>query len=130
MKLKKVILGEEMPDKDDPKYKERYEKEVEAGRKVAKALGIGTLTYRFQMWANRHSKAFFIGVLMLIAFIVLVSLMRLALATKIPTSTTHAVERQEQVLRKTKKFQELERQSRSQPDSHNSHEIEPYSAFR
>ena len=26
--FKKMILGEEMPDKDDPKYKEKYEKDV------------------------------------------------------------------------------------------------------
>ena len=28
MSWKKMILGEKMPDKDDPKYKERYENEV------------------------------------------------------------------------------------------------------
>ena len=43
MSLKKIIIGEPMPDKNDPKYKERYEREVEAGRKFAekilKALG-------------------------------------------------------------------------------------------
>ena len=26
-----MLVGEEMPDKNDPKYKERYEKEVAAG---------------------------------------------------------------------------------------------------
>ena len=31
-----MIIGEKMPDKDDPKYKKRYESEVEAGRKTAK----------------------------------------------------------------------------------------------
>ena len=30
--FKKFILGEKMPDKDDPKYKDRYEKEVNAER--------------------------------------------------------------------------------------------------
>ena len=28
MSWKKMIFGEKMPDKDDPKYKERYEREV------------------------------------------------------------------------------------------------------
>ena len=32
MGLKKIIMGEPMPDKNDPKYKERYEREVEAGK--------------------------------------------------------------------------------------------------
>lgn len=26
MSLKKIIIGEPMPDKNDPKYKERYER--------------------------------------------------------------------------------------------------------
>ena len=30
-----MLVGEEMPDKNDPKYKGRYEKEVAAGRKFA-----------------------------------------------------------------------------------------------
>lgn len=29
MSLKRMVLGEQMPSKDDPKYKERYEKEKE-----------------------------------------------------------------------------------------------------
>lgn len=34
--FKRLLFGEKMPDKDDPKYKERYEKEVETGRKFAR----------------------------------------------------------------------------------------------
>ena len=30
-----MIMGEPMPDKNDPKYKDRYEREVEAGRQFA-----------------------------------------------------------------------------------------------
>ncbi len=30
MGWKKLIMGEKMPDKNDPRYKERYEKEVSA----------------------------------------------------------------------------------------------------
>ena len=29
--FKRLLFGEKMPDKDDPKYKARYEKEVETG---------------------------------------------------------------------------------------------------
>ena len=35
MNIKKIIAGEQMPDKNDPRYKEQYEREVEAGRKFA-----------------------------------------------------------------------------------------------
>ena len=36
---KKFIMGEKMPDKDDPQYKERYEKDVDAGRRFARWSG-------------------------------------------------------------------------------------------
>ena len=42
-----MLLGEKMPDRNDPKYKERYERDVEAGRKFAKATRI-TVVYRHQ----------------------------------------------------------------------------------
>lgn len=32
-----MLFGEKMPDKNAPQYKERYERDVEAGRKFAKA---------------------------------------------------------------------------------------------
>ena len=38
MGFKKILFGEKVPDKDDPKYKERYEKDVAAGQNFAKAL--------------------------------------------------------------------------------------------
>ena len=40
MGWKKLIFGEKMPDRDDPKYAERYKKEVEAGKKAARFLRI------------------------------------------------------------------------------------------
>ena len=48
MSWKKMILGEKMPDKDDPKYKERYENEVETGRKFARWSGIDRFAARVQ----------------------------------------------------------------------------------
>ena len=38
--FKQMLIGEKMPDKDDPKYKERYERDVRAGRKFAKMCRI------------------------------------------------------------------------------------------
>ena len=35
MGFKRIIMGDPMPDKNDPKYRERYEKEVEAGKQFA-----------------------------------------------------------------------------------------------
>ena len=42
MDIKKVLMGEKMPDKNDPQYREQYEREVRAGQKFgspAKACG-------------------------------------------------------------------------------------------
>ena len=36
--FKQMLIGEKMPDKDDPKYKERYERDVRAGRKFVIAI--------------------------------------------------------------------------------------------
>ena len=30
-----MLFGEKMPDKNDPRYKERYERDVNAGREFA-----------------------------------------------------------------------------------------------
>ena len=38
--FRRMLFGEQMPDKNDPKYKERYERDVDAGRKFAKATRI------------------------------------------------------------------------------------------
>ena len=53
-----MIFGDKMPDKGDPKYKERYEKEVAAGRKFAKAARLDRLAADVQTFANGHKKLF------------------------------------------------------------------------
>lgn len=58
MGLKKIIVGEPMPDKNDPKYKDRYEREVEAGRKFASASGISWAAKRVQEWGQSHKVSF------------------------------------------------------------------------
>ena len=57
-KWKNIILGEKMPDKDDPKYRDRYEKDVEAGRKFARATRIDRLAGHVQRFAERHRGVF------------------------------------------------------------------------
>ena len=55
---KKFIMGEKMPDKDDPQYKDRYEKDVDAGRRFARWSGLDRLAAKVQDFANKHTKAF------------------------------------------------------------------------
>ena len=49
MGWKKFFLGEPMPDKNDPKYRERYEREVKAGRVFADKTGISWLAQRLPL---------------------------------------------------------------------------------
>ncbi|MDY3936649.1 MAG: hypothetical protein SOZ07_08395 [Prevotella sp.] len=62
MGFKKIIIGEPMPDKNDPKYKERYEKEVEAGKQFAEKSGLNWLAMKIQTLANRHRVGFLVTV--------------------------------------------------------------------
>ena len=58
MSWKKIIIGEKMPDKNDPKYKERYEREVAAGRKFAEKVGINWCARKLQEWGQSHKVTF------------------------------------------------------------------------
>lgn len=42
--FRRMLFGEKMPDKNDPQYKERYERDVNAGRKFAQATRLDKLT--------------------------------------------------------------------------------------
>ena len=64
-KWKNIILGEKMPDKDDPKYREKYEKDVEAGRKFARITRIDRLAGHVQRFAERH-RGVFLGIVIAI----------------------------------------------------------------
>ena len=61
MGWKKLIFGEKMPDKDDPKYAERYKKEVEAGKKTARFLRIDKMAGCAQRLACKHPR-WFLGI--------------------------------------------------------------------
>ena len=63
--LRKMILGEKMPSKDDPKYRETYERDVEAGRKFAKRTRLDRLVGHIQKFADRHS-GLFLGIVLAI----------------------------------------------------------------
>ena len=63
--LRKMILGEKMPSKDDPKYRETYERDVEAGRQFAKRTRLDRLVGHFQKFADRHS-GLFLGIVLAI----------------------------------------------------------------
>ncbi len=58
--FRRMLFGEKMPDKDDPQYKERYERDVNAGRKFAKATRIDKAVAKVQGFANAHRTLFLV----------------------------------------------------------------------
>lgn len=95
----KMIVGEPMPDKNDPIYKERYEKEVEAGRKFAKAIHIDKAASRVQTFANANSKAFLIIVFGFVIGCFLFNISRIIMVYTSEKSKTSVVEKQEQAIK-------------------------------
>lgn len=55
-----MLFGEKMPDKNDPQYKGRYERDVTAGRKFAKATRIDKVAAKVQGFANVHKTLFLV----------------------------------------------------------------------
>ena len=67
--FKKMLFGEKMPDKQDPKYKERYERDVAAGRKFAKTLRIDKAAAKVQKFADIHRTPFPLSLFRFVAVI-------------------------------------------------------------
>lgn len=95
-----MLIGEKMPDKNDPQYRERYEREVNAGQRFAKAARIDRLAMAVQNFANHHSKAFLVIVFGFVIFCFALNLYRFAHACNNQNVVPTATERQEHMLQK------------------------------
>ena len=100
--FKKMIIGEEMPDKDDPKYKEKYEKDVEAGRKFAKVTRIDKGVGYIQRFASRHRTLFLIIVFGFVISCLTFNIYNMVKAYNTQQEQKTATERQEEKLRELK----------------------------
>ena len=100
MGWKKLFVGEKMPDKDDPKYKQRYENEVNAGRKFARMMKLDVLAGTVQNFANNHRKLFLVIVFGLIIICLCLNIYRMAFVFNRQQSVQSATERQELILHK------------------------------
>lgn len=98
--FKKMLFGEKMPDKNDPQYRERYEKEVGAGRKFAKAMRIDRLAVCIQSFANSHRRTFLCLVFGFVILSFSFNMYRIVHAGSASHDKTTATERQEQMLQK------------------------------
>lgn len=101
MSWKKMILGEKMPDKDDPKYRKRYESEVEAGRKTARLLKIDKAAYGIQRFACKHPKWFLTMVFTIVVSCLTFNIYRVVAVSRIQKTEQHATatEQQEKILK-------------------------------
>lgn len=77
MSWKSFFVAEPMPDKYDPKYKERYQREVEAGEKFAQKSGISWLARCVQAWGQSHKIAFIVIVFGFVFMCFIVNAVRL-----------------------------------------------------
>ena len=98
-----MLVGEMMPDKDDPKYRQRYEEEVKAGRRFARTLKLDVLAVKVQQFANNHKRLFLVLVFGFILLSFGFNIYRMVMVYNHQQSTQSATERQEQLMRQRRK---------------------------
>lgn len=86
MEVKKMIFGEKIPDKDDPGYKEKHEKTVEAGKNFAKAVKLDKVAMKVQGFASGHPKLFLAFIFGFVLFSIGLNLYRMSTLLAISNS--------------------------------------------
>lgn len=113
MGWKKLIFGEKMPDKNDPGYAERYEREVGAGRKWARFLKIDKAAGYAQCFACRHPKVFLTLVFGIVIGCLTLNICRMVEIYNRPDNgqTVTATQHQEELLRQKRNRQTINTES-------------------
>lgn len=101
--FRRMLFGEKMPDKDDPQYKERYERDVDAGRKFAKATRIDRAAAKVQGFANTHRTLFLVLVFGFVIGAFAWNIYRLTVVYRHQPAGRTATEMQDSVLRQRHK---------------------------
>lgn len=100
MGWKKFFVGEAVPDKDDPKYKERYERDKAAGEKFARVSGLAWCAERIQRWATENRNAFLVVVFGFVIALFILNVFNLCSAYRSQgTRRVTAVERMDSVMK-------------------------------
>lgn len=99
-----MLFGEKMPDKNDPQYKERYERDVTAGRKFAKATRIDKVAAKVQGFANVHRTLFLVIVFSFVIGCFAWNVYRLTVVYRHNPVQRTATEMQDSVLRERHKL--------------------------
>lgn len=107
--FRRMLFGEKMPDKNDPQYKERYERDVTAGRKFAKATRIDKAAAKVQGFANMHRTLFLVIVFGFVIGGFAWNVYRLTVVYRHNPAGRTATEMQDSVIRERhKRLQEVE----------------------
>lgn len=115
--FRRMLFGEKMPDKNDPQYKERYERDIEAGRKFAKATRIDKAAAKVQGFANMHRNLFLIIVFAFVLGGLVWNIYRISVVYRHHPVQRTATEMQDSVLKERRKVFYT-------PSEHNSNEAE------
>ena len=99
-RFKKMLFGERMPDKNDPQYKERYDKEVEAGQQFAKKMKIDKLAAIIQRFANSHRHLFLFIVFGFLGLCLALNVYRMVSVARHQPNGVTATQYQEELLKK------------------------------
>lgn len=102
--FRRMLFGEKMPDKTDPQYKERYERDVQAGRKFAQATRIDRAAAKVQGFANAHRTLFLVVVFGFVIGIFAWNVYRLTVVYRHQPTGRTATEMQDSVLRQRHKL--------------------------
>lgn len=106
MGWKKMFFGEEMPDKDDPKYKGRREKEVEAGKKAARILRVDKMAAGIQKWALKYPRLFLCTVFGIVTMCLGYNITCMVKTYKQQPANETAVQRQDAALKRIRRAKE------------------------
>lgn len=106
MGWKKMFFGEEMPDKDDPKYKEQREKEVEAGKKAARILRVDKMAAGIQKWALKYPRLFLCTVFGIVTMCLGYNITCMVKTYKQQPAKETAVQRQDAALNRIRRTKE------------------------
>ena len=98
-RLKKMIVGEKMPDRDDPKYQKQYEEDIEAGRWFARITKLDVLAGHIQIFAEKHRRLFLAIVLGIILACFGLNVYRFSRAYGARREPRGTVRSQEEILR-------------------------------
>ena len=108
--FRRLLFGEKMPDKNDPKYRQRYENEVAAGRKTARLLRIDKAAGYVQRFACLHPRWFLGIVTAIILGCLVLNVTRIA-------NVVHMRETQEQRMTATEHQEQILKQKHINDDN-------------